>query len=93
MLGEFDPVHFGHDDIGQQQVESVAFDVRQRLRPGGDRHDVIALPLQRAREINPHAFIVFRQKNPNHRPQPVLHPNRRPRPVYAVTTARTCIMR
>ena len=66
MAGKLDTVHFRHDDIGQQQVEPIRFDMRHGLGAGGDRHHLITRLFQRPRQIGAHAVIIFRQQDSNH---------------------------
>ena len=63
FLGQLDAVHFGHDDVGQQQVEALGFEQRHRFGAATDGLDVIADALQRALQIFAHRRIVFGQKD------------------------------
>ena len=66
LLGELDAVHFRHDDVGQQQIERLAFEQRNRRCAAIDRNNLIADPLERAGQIDPHRFVVFGEENPQH---------------------------
>ena len=77
LLGELDAVHLGHDDVGQQQVELLALEQRQRGGAAIDRVDLIADPLERARQIDAHRIVVFGQQDPHHRRSAAGAPRRR----------------
>ncbi len=66
FLSELDPVHFGHDNVGQKQVELLAFEQRHRFGAAADRGDFVADSLQRSLQIFAHRRIVFCQKDSRH---------------------------
>ncbi len=66
LLGKFDSVHLGHDNVGQEQVVLARLDQWKRLGSAADGLDVIADALQRALQIFAHRRIVFGKENPDH---------------------------
>jgi hypothetical protein len=66
LLGELDPVHFRHDNIGQEQIVLPVFEQRHRFGSATDRRDFIADTLQRSLQIFAHRRIVFCQKDSRH---------------------------
>ena len=68
LLGELDAVHFGHDDVGQEQVETLGLEQRHGLGPAADGGDLIADALQRPLEVLAHRRVVFGQQDSCHRP-------------------------
>jgi len=58
-LRELDPVHLRHDDVGEQQVEMLAFEQRHRLGAAADGGDFIADALQSALQILAHRGVIF----------------------------------
>ena len=66
-LGQFDAIHFRHDDIGQQQIEMLAL---QKGQGGGatvNRHHLIAGVFKRPGKVGAHGFFVFGKQNADHR--------------------------
>ena len=66
MLSQLDTVHFGHHDIGQQQIEPLFTDQRQRRRSAINGNHLIARALQRPAKIVPHGIIIFGQQDADH---------------------------
>ena len=66
-LGELDPVHAGHDDIGQQEVKGF-YSVQgfQRFQSIVRDADPVTGALQRSGEESAHGFIVFSQQDMSH---------------------------
>ena len=66
ILRELDPVHFRHDDIGEQQVEP--FGLKQGRGCGAtiNSDHFIARSLQRPREIFAHDVFIFSEQNAEH---------------------------
>jgi hypothetical protein len=58
LLRQLDPVHLGHDDVGQQQVELLVLQKGHGLGAAADRLDLIADALQRPLQIFAHRRIV-----------------------------------
>ena len=67
LLGQLDPVHLGHDDVGQKQVEMGRLEQRHGLGAAADGLDFITDALQRPLQILAHRRIVFGQENSCHR--------------------------
>ena len=63
--GQFDSVHSGHDDIGNQQVDRslAALADRERLVPVRRFHDGVAVPLETFDREFPHHFLVLDQED------------------------------
>lgn len=59
--GKFDPVHFRHDDIGQQDVENIAFELRMGEIAPSERLDDMPCIFKSFRQKAAHGFIVFRK--------------------------------
>ena len=59
-------LHLGHDDIGQEEVEFLAFEQRHRLGAAADRLDIVADAGEGALEILAHRSIVFGQEDLDH---------------------------
>ena len=67
MLGQSDPVHFGHDDVRQQQVEAAIREQRQRSGAAIDGHNLVARVFQRAGKVCAHYIVVFSKQDADHR--------------------------
>ena len=67
-LGQLDPVHAGHHDIGQEQVEGGALDAFKGVAAIAEiGHGMAGLDQRRGKELA-QRFIVFRQKDMRHQP-------------------------
>ena len=65
-LGKLDSVQLGHDDIGQQQVETLLLEMFERDDAAFARRHGVTGTLQRAREIFAHRAIILGKKDTNH---------------------------
>ena len=66
LLRQFDAVHLGHDDVGQQQVEAVFPEQRHRFGTATDRGHIIADAGQGSGEIFAHRRVVFGEEDADH---------------------------
>ena len=60
-LGQFDPVHAGHDDVGQQQIEAEALEAFEGLGPVAEIGHGVAGLHQRLGQEPAQRFVVFCQ--------------------------------
>ena len=73
-LGQFDPVHARHHDIGQQKVEGEALDAVPGVAAIAEIGDGMAGLDQRRRKELAQGFVVFRQKDMRHSCPPARSP-------------------
>ena len=66
-LGQLDAIHFGHDDIRQQQVEMLVLQQRQRRRSPVHRRYFVSGILERPRQVGAHRLVILGQQNTDHR--------------------------
>ena len=63
---QFDAVHLGHDDVGQEQVEAGLLDFLEGAQALAEAGHVVAGLLQRLHQEVPHVVVVFRKQDLRH---------------------------
>lgn len=65
-LGQLDPVHFWHDDVGKEQIVIILFDQRNGGGAAVDRIDEVASLLECASQIGAHRVVIFGKQYADH---------------------------